>query len=105
MGVVDHARHQVSSLRSNRSNLNNVKERLASYKATLNNGWQAKEIDYVNIAIENINREISRLSMELDSIEDAIMSAAYAIEREEREAREKAEREREEREKALRSRN
>ncbi|WBL14619.1 hypothetical protein [Sutcliffiella sp. NC1] len=103
MGTVSYARNQVSEIVSNRSSLTRVIDQLNSFKTTLNSGWQAKEIDYVNIAIDNINKEINRITNELESIENAIMTAAYEIEREEREARERAEREareRAEREKA-----
>lgn len=106
MGSVDYARNQVAEIASNRSNLTRAVEQLILFKAKLSSGWQAKEIHYVNTAIDNLNKEIARITRELESIEAAIMTAAHAIEKEEREQREREEREkkeREEREKAAKS--
>lgn len=105
MGInVGRAISQANALGSYADQLIDIKRRLNQFKGTVNNGWKADEVTYLNSAIDRINNEITRISNQLDSINSAIISVAYEIrqeeierERREREERERARREAEER--------
>ncbi len=63
--------------------LRDIRNKLNSYKANLNNSWQAEEMVLINRAIDGINNDISSLSTTLDSLGQDIITTANDIKREE----------------------
>ncbi|MFB3164894.1 hypothetical protein ABLO26_26400 [Neobacillus sp. 179-J 1A1 HS] len=89
---VNLAASQANKINDYSSKLIEVKNNLNRVKGDLNNGWNAKEMIYINQCIDSINREIAALSSKLSSIGSDVLSAAQQIQRqEEAEARAKAE--------------
>jgi predicted nucleic acid-binding Zn-ribbon protein len=101
MGInVGLASSQAESIRQYASALRDIRNSLNQYKASLNNAWQADEMHYVNLAIDQVIQLAQSLSADLDSVSGEIVSVANEI-RQEEEAREAAARAAAERELAL----
>ena len=91
MGInVGLAQAQAGKLSRYAATLHDVKNQLNGVKGSLNQGWQAKEMMYINETIDSINREIANLSTKLENIGSDIVATAQQIKREE-EAKARAE--------------
>jgi uncharacterized protein YukE len=89
---VNLAASQANRINDYSSKLIEVKNNFNRVKGDLNNGWNAKEMIYINQSIDSINQEIAALSSKLSSIGSDVLSAAQQIQRqEEAEAKAKAE--------------
>ena len=64
------------------NSLRDISRSLNSFKANLNNDWQAEEMQYINNAIDSINRELLSLAANLDSLSSDISYTAQEIRRE-----------------------
>lgn len=90
MGINVQAAHsQANKINHYASTLRDVQQHLTQTRGSLNNGWQAQEMLYVNQAIEEMCRDMTALASKLEGISSDISSAADGIRREE-EAKEKA---------------
>ncbi|MDR6999333.1 WXG100 family type VII secretion target [Neobacillus niacini] len=90
MGINVHLAHsQANKISHYASTLRDVQQHLMQTRGSLNNGWQAQEMLYVNQAIEQMNREMMALASKLEGISSDISSAADGIKQEE-EAKAKA---------------
>lgn len=67
------------------STLQDIKSSLNNFQGTLNNGWQATEMAFINRAFDSIQSKINRLSSDLDSLSGDIVTAAYEIKRQQEE--------------------
>lgn len=83
---------QAKMISDHASQLRGVLNKLHHYKSDLNTFWKATEMQYINLAIDRINSELSNLVSELNTLSADITSTAHEIRREE-EAREAAARE------------
>lgn len=45
-----------------------LRRKIQRYKSNLNEAWKAREIDNINCAIDEIERRMRRLSVEIDDI-------------------------------------
>lgn len=87
-----HNQLQANKLENYISSLREMKYDLINFKANLNEGWQAKEMVYINNTIDDLTKEINKLSSELDAISSDIVAVVHEIKKEEdeKEAAEKA---------------
>jgi archaellum component FlaC len=84
MGInVWHNKLQARKLDNYISDLRDTKNDLNRFKSNLNYGWQAKEMVYINNAIDDITKEINKLTGELDTISNDIVQVVYEIKQEE----------------------
>lgn len=63
--------------------LQTLKSNLANSKTTVNSGWKAQEVVYINQALTQVMNELSKIAPDLRSIETEIISTANAIKKEE----------------------
>ena len=84
MGIdIQQARAQASKISSCASDLNQVKNILFLYKSRLSQSWNAEEMRYINICIDQIMQRINNLSSELKALSSDINNAAVEVKREE----------------------
>ena len=82
---------------SHKGELNKVESSLEDVKTQLEKGWDAKEVKYINEAVDQLKLKVSNAATKLSTIQSDIIKAAEEIKREEEEAeaaRRKAEEER-----------
>jgi uncharacterized protein YfcZ (UPF0381/DUF406 family) len=84
------AASQANKVNQYSEKLAECKRILIRVKSSLNHGWNAQEMTYINQTIDSINQEIADLSSKLRSISSDVLSVAHDIKREE-DAKEKAE--------------
>jgi archaellum component FlaC len=80
---VSHNNLQASKLGNYISSLRYIKNDLDSFKSNLSYGWQAKEMTYINNAINDITKEINKLTGELDRLSNDIVLVGQEIKQEE----------------------
>lgn len=79
------ANAQSRRLQEEAASLLNVKRNLLNVKGTLEQGWQATEMNYLNNAISDMEREIGTIVDALQSLSADISSTASQLKREEEE--------------------
>lgn len=79
------ANAQARRLQEEAASLLNVKRNLMNVKGTLEQGWQATEMNYLNNAIRDMEREIGTIVDALQSLSADISSTASQLKREEEE--------------------
>lgn len=84
---VNYAISLANRLRNDMSRLTAIKNSLSYVRGSWNNGWRAREMVYLNIVIDNLNREINALSNEMQRISGDIITTAYELKREDDERR------------------
>ncbi|MGM0838651.1 MAG: hypothetical protein ACQEV7_21155 [Bacillota bacterium] len=79
------ANAQARRLQEEAASLLNVKRNLMNVKGTLEQGWQATEMNYLNNAIREMEREIGTIVDALQTLSADISSTASQLKREEEE--------------------
>ncbi len=80
---VNLANSQANQLRSSSSNLLDAKKQLLNYKNTMILDWQAKEVGYITLAIDQIIDEIDSAISTLNALGNDVSSTANTIRQEE----------------------
>lgn len=84
MGIdLQQTRTQASKISSCALNLNQVKNVLLLYKNRLSQSWNAEEMYYINMCIDQLMQRISNLSSELNRLSSDVNTAANEVKREE----------------------
>ena len=80
---VNTANNQAAQLNSDITKLRDAKRQMQTYRATISNNWQSKEVTYILTAIDNVIRDIDSAINNLESLSGDIKNVAAQIKREE----------------------
>ncbi len=77
------ANNQANQLEGSISDLRTARNKLITYRTSISNNWQGKEVGYILTAIDNLVREIDSAMNNLDSLSRDIKATASQIKKEE----------------------
>lgn len=80
---VNAANNQAAQLSNDISKLRSARKQMQSYKSSVSNNWQGKEVTYILTAIDQVIGEIDSAIRNMDSLSADIKSVAAQIKREE----------------------
>lgn len=80
---VNTANSQAAQLNENISKLREAKRQMQTYRSSVSNNWQGKEVTYILTAIDRVIGDIDGAIRNLDSLSGDIKSVAAQIKREE----------------------
>lgn len=84
MGInLQQAQNQANKISTSASELQQVKNILLLFKGRLQNSWQAEEMHYISLCIDQLIQKTNNLSNELYSLSSDIKTAANEVKREE----------------------
>ncbi|ADU31806.1 hypothetical protein [Evansella cellulosilytica] len=86
------ANSQANRVRDYASTMKAIRSSLSGVRGSLNNGWNAREMSFINYAIDDLRGEMNSVNNRLQAISSDIVTTAYEIKREEEEAKRAAER-------------
>ena len=74
--------NQINKIDGYIRNLNDAKNKLSNLRGNINSGWSAEEIRYLNVALDNVNLEISSATRLMATLKKDLSRALEQIKQE-----------------------
>ncbi len=83
---VGSANNRAQELKNMAADLSSARDTLNQYLTEITSNWEAEEVKYYTLAIQNVKAKIDSLSQELNDIANSVSTTAQQIRAEEEEA-------------------